>query len=97
MSKKQSYRCSDCGYSVDVYEGRGFFNQHITMIVCKECRSVHPIVVGGIIGDIAPSFNSECGRLCPHCGSAEIAIWNGNTCPRCGGTMTADGEPDFWC
>lgn len=80
-----------------MYEGRGFFNQHITMVVCHECHSVQPLVVGGIIGDIAPSFSSECGRLCPRCGSDDISIWDGHTCPRCGETMAAEGEADFWC
>lgn len=96
MSQKKKYICKECGYTADVYEGRGFFGQQISSIVCPDCHSVQNIVVGGIIGDVAPSFNSEAGRLCPNCGSADIRIWNGHTCPKCGGEMVYSGEHEFW-
>ena len=84
MLYKRKCRCTRCGYEVEVYEGRGFFNQHITMMTCPDCHTIQPLVVGGIIGDVAPSFNSEAGRYCLQCGSADIRIWDGVTCPRCG-------------
>ena len=96
MSWKRKYKCKECGYEVEAYEGKGFFNQHITMVTCPDCHTVQPLVVGGIIGDVAPSFNSEAGRLCLHCGSADIKIWDMKTCPKCGGTMEVVGEPEFW-
>ena len=41
-----------------------------------DCQTVQNIVVNcGVIGDVAPSFNSEVGRLCPRCGSADIKMW----------------------
>lgn len=96
MSEVIKYKCESCGYEADVYEGKGFFNQHILMTTCPDCHTLQPMVVGGIIGDVAPSFNSPVGRLCLRCGSDRISIWNGHTCPRCGGTMKPEGEPDFW-
>lgn len=84
-----TYVCEGCGYAVEVYEGKGFFNQHVTMMTCRSCRTVQPLVVGGIIGDVAPSFNSEAGRLCLRCGSSDISIWDRRTCPRCGGTCVS--------
>ena len=85
MSTKLKYRCLKCGYEAEVYEGRGLFNQKIT-----------PIVVGGIIADVAPSFRSEAGRLCLKCGSSNIRIWNKHTCPRCAGEMKPTEEREFW-
>jgi len=38
-------------------------------------------VVGGVIGDAAPSFNSIVGRLCLRCGSDRIRKWDLQTCP----------------
>ena len=29
MSQKKIFRCQDCGYETEVYEGRGFMGQHI--------------------------------------------------------------------
>lgn len=96
MSWKRKYRCKDCGYETDVYEGRGFFGQHITMMSCSDCHTIQPLVVGGVIGDVAPSFNSEAGRLCLRCGSDNIKIWDMKTCPKCGGRMEDSGEKEYW-
>ncbi len=96
MSWKVKYRCSECGYEAEDYEGRGLFRQQIASIVCLDCKAVHHIVVGGIIGDVAPSFRSEVGRLCLHCGSNRIRHWDLHTCPRCNGTMELTGEREFW-
>lgn len=96
MASKQAYRCKQCGYQADVYEGKGFMGQHITMMSCPDCHTIQPLVVGGVIGDSAPSFSSEVGRLCLHCGSNRIRRWNGITCPKCGGKMDATGEESFW-
>ena len=96
MSQKKKYVCKDCGYEAEIYEGRGFFGQQITPIVCPDCKTIQNLVVGGIIGDVAPSFNSEAGRLCPQCGSMDIRLWNKKTCPKCGGIMIYTGEHEFW-
>ena len=96
MSWKKKYRCEDCGYETDVYEGRGLFLQQITAMSCPDCKTVQNIVVGGIIADVAPSFRSEVGRLCLHCGSDRIHIWDLHTCPKCQGRMTETGEKEFW-
>ena len=53
-------------------------------------------VVGGVIGDAAPSFNSIVGRLCLRCVSDRIRKWDLQTCPKCGGKMTPTGEHEFW-
>ena len=58
MSLKKIFRCQDCGYETEVYEGRGFMGQHIEAMSCPDCRNIVPLVVGGVIGDAAPSFNS---------------------------------------
>ncbi|OXL43616.1 hypothetical protein CFT61_10135 [Segatella copri] len=55
-----------------------------------------PLVVGGVIGDAAPSFNSLVGRLCLRCGSYRIHRWDMHTCPKCGGKMQPTGEEEFW-
>ena len=30
MAWKKQFRCKQCGYEADVYEGRGFMGQHIS-------------------------------------------------------------------
>lgn len=93
MIYKRKSVCRSCGYSVEVYDGKGFFNQHVVMMSCMSCHRIEPIVVGGVIGDVAPSFSSEVGRLCLHCGSDEIRVWDGVTCPCCGAQeFKAEGE-----
>ena len=96
MSWKIKYRCTQCGYEASDYEGRGLFRQQIVSVSCPDCKSIQNLVVGGIIGDVAPSFSSEVGRLCLQCGSDKIMIWDKKTCPRCYGTMEKTGEKEFW-
>ena len=96
MSWKKNYRCTQCGYEADVYEGRGLFRQQIVAVTCPDCHTIQNMVVGGIIGDVAPSFNSTVGRLCLNCGSDNIRLWNLKTCPQCGGTMEFTGKKEFW-
>ncbi len=96
MAWKLKYKCQHCGYETEIYEGRGLFRQQITPITCPDCHTVQNIVVGGIIADVAPSFRSEVGRLCPNCGSDQIKIWNLRTCPKCGATMLPTGDKEFW-
>lgn len=81
MAWKKQFRCKQCGYEADVYEGRGFMGQHISTMTCPDCHSLQPLVVGGVIGDAAPSFRSEVGRLCLQCGSDRIRIWDGPYLP----------------
>ena len=80
MAWKRKYRCKACGYEAEVYEGRGLFRQQITAVLCPDCKTIQNIVVGGIIADVAPSYRSEAGRLCPNCQ----------------GTMEDTGEKEFW-
>ena len=96
MAWKKRYYCTSCGYDAYIYEGRGLFRQEITAISCAGCKSIQNLVVGGIIADVAPSFRSEVGRLCLHCGSDDIRIWDKHTCPKCGGMMEYTGEKEFW-
>ena len=96
MSQKKIFRCQKCGYETEIYEGRGFMGQHIEAMSCPDCRNIVPLVVGGVIGDAAPSFNSLVGRLCLRCGSDRIHRWNMHTCPKCGGRMHPTGEEEFW-
>ena len=96
MSEKKIYKCQKCGYETDVYEGRGFMGQQIVNMSCPDCKRIVPLVVGGVIGDAAPSFNSIVGRLCLRCGSGRIKKWDLQTCPKCGGKMTPTGEHEFW-
>lgn len=79
MSQKNIFRCQECGYETEIYEGRGFMGQHIEAMSCPDCRNIVPLVVGGVIGDAAPSFNSLVGRLCLRCGSARIHRWDMHT------------------
>ncbi|MDD6516705.1 MAG: hypothetical protein PUF63_02155 [Prevotella sp.] len=97
MAHRKTYRCERCGYEAFDYEGRGFMGQHIVMVSCPDCHSVEPLVVGGIIGNVAASFNGLSGRLCLRCGSNRITEWDHQTCPRCGGRMRFTGEEEFWC
>lgn len=96
MAHRKLFRCRSCGYEAQIYEGHGFMGQHITMMSCPDCHTIQPLVVGGVIGDAAPSFSTEAGRLCLNCGSQRIRRWDGHTCPRCGGEMTFTGDSDFW-
>ena len=89
MAWKLKYRCKDCGYEAEVYEGRGLFRQEITAMTCPDCKSI-------IIADVAPSYRSEVGRLCLNCGSDHIRIWDKKTCPKCEGIMEETGEKEFW-
>ena len=79
MSQKKIFRCQECGYETEIYEGRGFMGQHIEAMSCPDCRNIVPLVVGGVIGDAAPSFNTLVGRLCLRCGSARIHRWDMHT------------------
>lgn len=97
MAEKQKYVCKKCGYETEVYSGHGFFNQHISQVVCGNCHTVQNLTVGGIIAEMVPSFGSEFGRLCPSCMSEELKLWDGCSCPKCEGIMKAEGEPEFWC
>lgn len=96
MAWKRNFRCERCGYEAASYEGRGLFRQEITAMECADCHTVQPLVVGGIIADVAPSFRSEVGRLCLQCGSSNIRVWDGRTCPKCHAQMTVIGQPEFW-
>ena len=96
MSQKKIFRCQDCRYETEVYEGRGFMGQHIEAMSCPGCRNIVPLVVGGVIGDAASSFNSLVGRLCLRCGSDRIHRWDMHTCPKCGSKMQPTGEEEFW-
>ena len=96
MSRKSKYKCKKCGYATDIYEGRGFMGQHIEAMTCPDCHNIVPLVVGGVIGDAAPSFNSLVGRLCLRCGSDRIHLWDHHTSPRCGGEMQPTGDSEFW-
>lgn len=96
MAWKQTFCCPKCGYRCDDYEGSGFFGQRISTVVCRHCRTVQPLTVGGVIADVVPSFSTEYGRLCPQCMSDEITIWDGHTCPKCGGRMEKEGDKEFW-
>ena len=96
MSKNRGMRCVACGYETEIDEGRGLFQQEIIPMECLDCHTVQNIVVGGIIGEVAPSFNSEAGRLCPKCSSMNILRWNRHTCPKCGGEMVPTGKTEFW-
>ena len=96
MAWKKKYRCLACGYEAEAYEGRGLFRQRIVAVSCPDCHTIQNLVVGGIIGDVAPSFNSEVGRLCLRCGSSCIRLWDMHTCPKCSGQMEETGEKEFW-
>lgn len=96
MAVIKRYKCQQCGYEADVYTGKGFMQQHILTMTCTSCHRLTPLVVGGIIADVAPSFSSEAGRICLYCGSSDMVRWDGRTCPRCGGSMEATGKENFW-
>ena len=96
MAWKLKYRCTSCGYETEVYEGQGLFRQQISSMSCPDCKTIQNIVVGGIIGDVAPSFRSEAGRLCLNCGSANIRPWDKHTCPKCQGDMQPTDDKEFW-
>ena len=95
MAWKLKYRCTSCGYEAEVYEGQGLFRQQISSMSCPDCKTIQNIVVGGIIGDVAPSFRSEAGRLCLNCRSANIRPWDKHTCPKCQGEMLPTDEREF--
>lgn len=92
----RKYKCTTCSYEADIYEGKGFMGQTIEMVMCCDCNSIQPLVVGGVIGDAAPSFRTLIGRLCLNCGSEKIIKWDGHFCPQCKGKMEDIGNREFW-
>ncbi len=96
MPNKKKYICTECDYTAEVYEGKGLFGQEIIAVSCPDCHTIQQIVVGGIIGEVAPSFRSTAGRLCLRCGSNNIRQWDRKTCPKCGGLMQKTDEKEFW-
>ena len=96
MSQKVTYKCTQCGYEAVAYEGKGLFGQHITAVTCPDCHTIQNLVVGGGIGQVAPSFTTEVGRLCLRCGSNRSQVWDKRTGPKCGGLMKPTGESEFW-
>lgn len=96
MAWKRKYACRVCGYATDIYEGKGFMGQHMETVICQHCKTLQPLVVGGVIGNVAAEFSSIVGRLCLGCGSEKIRKWNGETCPKCGNHMEFTGEKEFW-
>ena len=64
------------------------------MVVCLHCHTVQPLTVGGMIAEVAPSFSTEYGRLCPQCMSDDLRIWDGHTCPKCNGKMQQEGKEE---
>ena len=38
MSWKIKYKCSQCGYTTDIYQGKGFMGQEIISISCQDCK-----------------------------------------------------------
>lgn|SRR5574344_338973 len=97
MAWKKIYKCKDCGYEAEVYEGSGLLGQHMEVVSCPDCKTVQNLVVGGVIGDVAPSFRSTVNRLCLRCGSDRIVKWDFKTCPKCGGDMQEVlGDKEFW-
>lgn len=96
MAWKYKHLCTGCGYTAESYEGYGFMRQQIVAVACPDCKTIQPLVVGGVIGDVAPSYSSLVGRLCLRCGSDRICQWDGKTCPKCGGRMEQQGEKEFW-
>ena len=96
MAWKITYKCGNCGYTADIYEGKGFMGQEIISMSCPDCHTIQPLVKGGAIGQAAPSFNSLIDRLCLNCGSQQITLRDGHTCPRCGQEMKPTGEKKYW-
>ncbi len=97
MAQKVWYQCPGCGYKCEAYEGKGFFGQRISQVVCMDCRTVQNLTVGGVIADVVPSFQTEYGRLCPQCMSQDLRLWDGHTCPKCSGNMVKnDDYHEFW-
>jgi ssDNA-binding Zn-finger/Zn-ribbon topoisomerase 1 len=96
MSWTIKYKCSQCGYTTDIYQGKGFMGQEIISISCQDCKSIQPLIKGGAIGQVAPSYNSLIDRLCLQCGSKNIKTWDGKTCPKCNSCMHPTGEKEFW-
>jgi hypothetical protein len=74
MARIITYKCHSWRHRAVYYEGHGFMRQHITMVSWPNCHTLQPLVVGGVIGDAAPSFNTEVGRLCLKCGSQRITL-----------------------
>ena len=69
MAWKLKYRCRECGYEAEVYEGRGLFRQEIRAVSCPDCKTIQNIVVGGIIADVAASFK----RVLNQCHLGKVA------------------------
>jgi len=49
MAWKLKYRCKDCSYEAEVYEGRGLFRQQITAMSCPDCKTIQNIYFCNII------------------------------------------------
>ena len=89
--RRQRILRTDCSPPINGGVGGGD-----SMGVCLHCHTVQPLTVGGMIAEVAPSFSTEYGRLCPQCMSDDLRIWDGHTCPKCGGKMQQEGKEEFW-
>ena len=80
MAWKLKYRCKQCGYEADVYEGRGLFRQEITAVSCPDCKTIQNLVVGGIIAQEITAVS------CPDCKTIQNLVVGG---------IIADVAPSF--
>ena len=63
MAWKKQFRCKQCGYEADVYEGRGFMGQHISTMTCPDCQLLfhahRAAAAADITGDYAPTATAS--------------------------------------
>jgi len=99
MGATYKYACPSCGYEAYVAGGKSALMMAKTRTYqCVDCKSLidlttevaDPESESGAWPDFIPADEIKCFR----CGSHNIRIWDGQTCPRCGSKMAKDKE-DF--
>ena len=63
IENKPMFVASDVAAMLGYSNRYDAINRHCKGMFCPDCRNIVPLVVGGVIGDAAPSFNSLVGRL----------------------------------
>lgn len=89
------FSCSRCGYQAEVSGGSDAGMVAVTAtILCRRCRRLFDVVAGKV------SISGQIKKVplrCPRSASHPIERWSHpGPCPRCGTTLTREGETALW-
>jgi len=93
MGERLRFTCPSCGYEVYVAGGESALMTAKTRTYqCNDCQTLADLSTEvadpGSENGARPDFISAGDIKCFRCGSRNIQLWDGKTCPKCGSTMT---------